>query len=109
MADAKIPANKIIPIFAVVTAETTLWTPAAGKRFRLLGYSLSSATTASAITLRDNTAGPTFMFIPNQALGVPVTSPDLGNGYLSLTANNVLTALGGAGQILSGFLFGTEE
>ena len=95
-----------------VASETTIWTPAAGRKFRLMGYQLTSGTVGGNVTLKDNTAGTTILVIPFGATGSPnltCTSPPMGNGILSAAINNVLTATGVATQTLSGFLFGTEE
>jgi hypothetical protein len=110
MADAVIPANKVIPIFALMTgADVVVWTPPAGKRFRLLGYALSSSVIVGAVTLKDGSGGPNIGFIPNQTLNVPNISPPMGNGILSSAVNNALCFNGVNTQILTGFLMGTEE
>ncbi len=92
-----------------INAETTIWTPAAGKKFRLMGYSLTSGTVGGNVILKDNTAGTTIHTLPFGAAAVPLVSPPMGNGQLSAAANNVLTATGAATQTLSGVIFGTEE
>lgn len=94
---------------ALVTAETTIWTPAAGKKFRLMGYAIAQGTVTGAVTLRDNTAGPTILVIPQNTVGVASIAPPLGNGILSAAANNVLTAQGASTETITGFVFGTEE
>ncbi len=101
--------NAFKSVLAGVGAEQTIWTPAAGKRFRILGYSFYTSTAQGAITLKDNTAGPGILIIPNSPLNTPICYNLPGNGYLSLAANNVLTATGAATQILAGTIFGTEE
>lgn len=93
----------------VVTAETTIWTPAAGKKFRLMGYILSQGVATGAVTLKDNTAGSTIHIIPQNTIGVYIVSPGFGNGQLSAAANNVLTATGASTETLTGMVFGTEE
>jgi hypothetical protein len=102
--------NKFINLSAVaVTAETTIWTPTAGKRFRLMGYQLTGGVAAGNVVLKDNTAGTTILTIPFGAIAQTLNSPDMGNGIFSATINNVLTATGAAGQTLSGYLIGCEE
>lgn len=103
--------GKIINLAAVgIASETIIWTPAAGRKFRLLGYKLTSGTVGGNVTLRDNTAGATILTIPFGAAAAPDTSPpNFGNGILSAVAGNVLTAQGAATQTLSGYLFGCEE
>lgn len=93
----------------VITAETTIWTPAAGKKFRLMGFMLTQGVLTGAITLKDNTAGATILIIPQTTIGVYIISPDMGNGILSAAANNVLTAIGATAETITGFIFGVEE
>lgn len=93
----------------LITAESTVWTPAAGKKFRLMGYCLAQGVVTGAITLKDNTAGTTILIIPQNTIGVAICSPVMWNGILSATTNNVLTATGTATETITGFLFGTEE
>lgn len=93
----------------LITAETTIWTPAATKKFRIMGYCLSQGVVTGAITLKDNTAGTTIMIIPQNTIGVAFCSNPMGNGILSVTANNVLTATGAATETITGYVFGTEE
>jgi len=101
--------GKFIPLNSVsIATETTIWTPAAGRRFRLMGYQLS-ASAAANIVLKDNTAGTTILVLPSATLGSVLTSPPFGNGILSSAVNNVLTANAGLADTLSGYLFGTEE
>lgn len=95
-----------------VAAEQTIWTPAAGRKFRLMGYCLTALGAAGNVVLKDNTAGASLpMVLPFGAIGANLTvvPPALGNGILSATAGNLLTATGAASQTLSGFLVGTEE
>ncbi len=91
-----------------IATETTVWTPATGRRFRLMGYQLSS-TGAQNIVLKDNTAGSTILVIPGVTVGQLNFSPPLGNGILSVAPNNVLTANAGGANTISGYFFGTEE
>jgi hypothetical protein len=97
------------PLSAVsVASEATIWTPTAGKKFRLMGYLLASSV-AGNVTLKDNTGGTTIHVVPCGTPGVAVPAPQMGNGQLSAAANNVLTATGPAASTLSGVVFGTEE
>ncbi len=93
----------------VITNETTVWTPASGKKFRLLGWYLAQGVATGAITLRDNTGGSTIVIIPQHTVGVGIDFRLPGNGYLSAAANNVLTAQGVSTETITGFFFGTEE
>jgi len=91
-----------------IAAEATVWTPAAGKKFRLMGMTIACSV-AGDVTFRDNTAGTIIAVLTCQA-GVSISlSPAFGNGILSAAANNVLTATGPAASTLSGTIFGTEE
>jgi len=102
--------NKFINLNGVViTSETTIWTPAAGRKFRLMGYVLTGGVAAGNIILKDGTGGSTILIVPNGAAGATIVSPPMGNGILSAAANNVLTATGASTETLSGYLFGTEE
>lgn len=98
------------PLTAVsIATETTIWTPVAGKKFRVMGFVLTSGVVGGNVVIKDNTAGTTILVIPFGAAAVPIISPDMGNGLLSAAANNVLTATGTATQTLSGYVYGTEE
>lgn len=105
--------GKFIPLNAVaINAETTIWTPASGRKFRLMGYQLTALGAAGNVVLKDNTAGASLpIVLPFGAIGanLSVAYPGMGNGILSAAANNVLTATGAASQTLSGYLLGTEE
>ena len=94
-----------------IAAEATIWTPATGRRFRLMGYVLTCAGGAGAsnVLLKDNTAGSTILVLPFSAAADRIVSPPMGNGILSAAVNNVLTATGIASETLSGYVFGTEE
>jgi hypothetical protein len=92
-----------------IAAETTIWTPATGKKFRLMGWNLTSGTVGGNVVLKDNTAGATIGVIPFGAAASNNISHYVGNGIPSATANNVLTATGTATQTLSGMIWGTEE
>lgn len=93
----------------VITSETTVWTPAAGKKFRLMGFVITQGVAAGAITLKDNTAGTTILVIPQHTLAAALASPPMGNGILSAAAGNVLTATGASTETITGYFFGTEE
>jgi hypothetical protein len=97
-----------------ITAGTpqTIWTPAAGKKFRLLGYVLgASATTGAAgsvFILKDNTT-EILRAVDNGAGGINAISPPLGNGYLSAAADNPLKLDAAANCTAQGFVCGCEE
>lgn len=87
--------------------ETTIWTPASGKRFRLMGFALFSDT-GTALTFRDDTAGTT-IWSDGVAAGGRANSPDMGDGILSAAADNVLTLQCATAATVNGTVFGTEE
>lgn len=111
-------------------AEWTIWTPATGKKFRVLGWSLW-ASEHMLLGIKDGgavTAGTTGIIIPVSKEGSPSSAPqNFGNGYLSTTAVNKLTLYcrnkTGTGaetcteaeaKVVSeyklyGYIFGTEE
>lgn len=92
----------------VITSETTVWTPASGKKFRLMGYCLTQGVVTGAITIKDNTAGTTILIIPPHTIAVAVCG-SLGNGILSGAADRVLTATGASTETITGYFYGTEE
>lgn len=88
---------------------TTVWTPATGKKFRLMGVSVSSSA-AGRLALRDNSSGTDYIarFLYNAA---DTKTFDFGNGYVSLAANNVLEIRNNSGTAVSIWVtaWGTEE
>lgn len=105
----KVPGGPVV--FKVValgagTTETTIWTPATGKKFRLMGYVLTVGA-GSTMTFKDNTGGAT-IFASRSATDQAVTV-DLGNGILSGAVNNVLTVTRGTSATLDGVVWGTED
>lgn len=125
--------NRTPIIFKTATAvnagNTAAWTPAAGKKFRLMRYQIElteNATLAVAavvtVKFQDNVTDFAFQhdqYIP-AAAGVATGEAwrsgwiDMGNGYISLVANNVLNFNIGGGANLTAGQFrinvcGTEE
>lgn len=92
-----------------ISSEVTVWDPATGKKFRLLGFVITQGTLTGDIILRDDTAGATILVIPATPVGQPLAVPLGRIGLLSETANNVLTAQGVSTETISGFFYGTEE
>lgn len=92
---------------AAATAETTIWTPASGKKFRLQRLTLTVGA-QTVLTFKDNTAGTTILVI-ELAANTPLTI-DLGAiGILSGAADRVLTVTRATSATLNGFVAGTEE
>lgn len=111
-------------------SNASLWTPAAGKLFRLLGFTITisndaaSATNDNAIGLTDGVAGVVIasftIFVPTSAIATPAPGAvtiasvnwDSCNGRLSTVVNNPLR-LTFAGALTAGFItcntWGTEE
>jgi len=89
------------------TAETTIWTPASGKRLRLMGGILT-ASAQTKLTFKDNTGGTTILVLePGANSPLPF---DLGAlGIFSGAANNVLTVTRSVAVTLNGTVWGTEE
>lgn len=88
-------------------SDTTIWTPAVGKKFRLMGYRLIS-TTNTTCNFKDNTGGTVFWrWISTGQPGVPDVMPI--NGFLSSTANNVLAINCNNTATLDGVLYGVEQ
>lgn len=91
-----------------VTAGTpvAIWTPAAGFKFRLLGF-VVSLTVAGSVIFKDGgtEVARTGLLAANTAFQMP----GIGNGYVSTAANNVLNMDVSATGSVSGFAFGYEE
>ena len=88
-------------------AETTIWTPASGKRFRLQCLVLT-ASAQTVLTFKDNTAGTTILVL-ELAANAPLQIDLGGIGVLSGAADRVLTVTRATAATLNGFVAGTEE
>jgi len=115
-------ANVFKTVLATALGLTTVWTPTAGKSFRLMGYTISVAGTLAAtgvelIKLVDNVVGN---LISQHQATVTITTPtgdtqigaSLNNGFLSAAANNVLKVNLSAAMLTGGVVvnvWGTEE
>lgn len=88
------------------TTETAIWTPAPGKKFRLMGF-IIGAGAAISLTFNDNTAGIAIMLI-KVTTGNAIAAA-FGNGILSAAVNNPLTVVRSASSTLDGTVYGTEE
>ena len=87
----------------------TVWPPAAGKRFRLMGGSIS-VSAAVSVLFEDNVAGTAFFICrtPKLLADTPFNF-DLGQGYLSQQVGWVLKATGSGAANITGVVYGTEE
>ena len=94
-----------------ITAGTpaTVWTPASGKKVRLLGWFLSSSA-AAALELQDSaTAGTVIAQTPILAAAGVHDAPHLGEGLVLAAADNTLDLDVTANATVSGMVFGVEE
>lgn len=94
-----------------VTAGTpaAVWTPASGKKFRLLGWSLSLSVAGSIIFKYG--AGNTTLFRTPAVAAAGITSnpPGFGNGTMPNAADDVLKVDVTASGNVAGHVFGIEE
>ena len=124
---------KTASVPATASGNTAVWTPAAGKKFRLMKFQISgtnlAATAVTTITISfvDGATGIAIgtydVLLPAVATSTAILVGgsvrisevyDLGNGYLSLAANNVLSAnvsatVAGATGSFRYNVIGTEE
>ncbi len=99
------PSRFVTVDLASGTAETTVWTPAAGKKFRLMGLFLKAGA-ATKLTFKDGTGGAIIVVLD---LDAAPNTLYLGNGILSAAANNVLTVTRSVAATLAGMLIGCDE
>lgn len=87
-------------------SSQTIWTPTAGKRFRLMGISISCGAACSFKVMDGGVA-----FHQVRASGADTFTFDFGNGYSSTAVNNTLTVYNdsGATVAMNVTVFGTEE
>ncbi|HNP70717.1 MAG TPA: hypothetical protein PKK15_06405 [Kouleothrix sp.] len=88
-------------------AETTIWTPASGKRFRLQRLVLT-ASAQTVLTFKDNTAGTTILVL-ELAANAPLQIDLGGIGVFSGAADRVLTVTRATAATLNGFVAGNED
>lgn len=100
---------KDLPAVAIVAATpATVWTPAAGKRFRLMGGWLSSSV-ATTVVLKYAAANTTLFRTPVLVANTPWTLPDLGQGAMPGAVNDALKCDVLANATVTAVLFGVEE
>lgn len=92
---------------AAGTTNAALWTPATGKKFRLMGGQLSYHSTGIVTLLDGSTTALGYAFMGNTAAPVPLG--DLGQGILSAAADNVLSCARSVSATITGTVWGTEE
>lgn len=90
----------------------SIWTPAAGRKFRLMGYWFSTSAAAGLVfhDLASVGGGGLIPFpSPVAAAAGILQSPPIGNGFLSATINNQLWIDATAATTVTGFVWGVEE
>lgn len=92
---------------AAIGTIATVWTPAGGKKVRLMG-GMISVSAAVSVLFEDNGAGTTVCRTPKLLADTPYNF-DLGQGVLLAAANNVLKATSSAAANITGTLYGVEE
>lgn len=110
--------NKTVLVTAA--GDTTIWDPAAGKRVRLMGLSISASGTAAALVadllkLTDGTGGTVvwqgYIAVNTTVTGDTQISANFGNGILLTADNNLVanlaTAFASGGAAVNAW--GTEE
>lgn len=85
----------------------TVWTPATGKKIRLMGGCIS-VSAAVSILFEDNAAGTDVFQTPKLLADTPYNF-DLGNGKVLSAVNRVLKATSSGAANLIGTLYGKEE
>jgi hypothetical protein len=101
---------KVIDAVAIASGTpATVWTPASGKKVRLLGWFLSSSAGA-ALELQDSgSAGTVIAQTPLLAAAGTHDAPNLGAGVLLAAADNTLDLDVTANATVPGMVFGVEE
>jgi len=100
--------SKFIDMSAVsITSIATIWTPATGKKIRLLGGTFS-VSAAGSVLFEDNAGGTTVFRTAKLAADTPYFF-DFGNGIPLAAINNVLKATLSVAGTITGTLYGVEE
>jgi len=88
----------------------TAGTPAAGSRFRVMGFNLGVSVAAASVFFVEG-AGPTATGIatPVMAINGTTTVPRLGAGYVSAAVDNALKIDVTASATVTGCVWGVEE
>lgn len=86
----------------------TVWTPAAGKKFRLMGWLISDSV-AGQLIFGDNAVGTVIARSETLAAAGVSREDRIGNGILSAAANNVLKLDVTVNGNVAGMVWGTEE
>lgn len=107
------PFNAQAVTVSTANTPTSIWTPASGKKFRLMGYWFSTSV-AAGLVFHDlaGIGGGGLMGCPSPlhaAAGVIQSPPEIKNGLVSGAINNQLWIDATAATTLTGFVWGTEE
>ncbi len=107
----KYPTNPVAHPFSVTIASAgtvaTVWSPAAGYRFRVTSYHITPSA-ADTIILR-SVASAAFQVTHRAAANTPIVVPDLRWGVSCASANSALVVdAGTAATIVTGTIFGDE-
>ena len=109
----RIRTPNVFKPFSVTVASLgtgqTVWTPASNKRFRLLGFAVTSDK-AAQVNFKDGSVATIFS-TPAVVAATPFGVSGIGNGMLSASANNLLALDVSASVpvVLTGTVWGTEE
>lgn len=100
------------PILSVVItagSPVLIWTPATGKKFRLMGWRMSLSV-AGHIRFYDTSGWTEIWRSEDATAGAPIeVPPGFGNGILAAATNQALALDVSATGTVSGGVFGTEE
>lgn len=96
--------------FTAATTEQTLWTPASGKKIRVLGLFAQVGSSASKLTFKSGASNPAGTVQVIAGAGANDNCLLLfPGGLLVATADHLLTVARGTSTTLVGTIFGTEE
>jgi hypothetical protein len=102
---------KFVDLNAIsIGSIATVWTPATGKRIRLLGGLISVSAQANVL-FEDNSAGGSNYVcrVPTMPANTPIPFDLGGAGVLLSAADHVLKATASAPAAITGTLYGIEE
>jgi hypothetical protein len=106
-----VAANVFKDLSAVtITSITSIWAPASGKKFLILG-GVISASAAMSVLFEDGSAGAGLFVYRTPKLLADTPFPFLvgNNGFLSGAADRALKATGSAAGAITGTLWGIEH
>jgi hypothetical protein len=94
-----------------ITASTPfdLWTPASGKRIRILGFALSLTVAGSIVVKLKHSGSYSETLRTPLLLAGTGTTITLGSGIIPGVADDIIALDVSSSGSVSGFLFGTEE